>query len=83
MAKLEIPIHINLPDDWIEQVIERFKNDPDIAEIVRCKDCRHYSELLLPTFGIKCGKCNWGDPYSTDERVWEENDFCNHGERRN
>lgn len=29
MAKLEVPIQINLPDDWVEQIVERLRNDPD------------------------------------------------------
>lgn len=80
MAKLEIPIQVNLPDNWIEQVIERLKNDPDIAEVIRCKDCKHYSETTI--FGRTRGKCTRGEPYCTDERVWEEYDFCSHGKRR-
>ena len=43
MAKIEVPVKLDLPDDWVEQVVKRLKNDPDgewIA-VVRCKDCKH------------------------------------------
>ena len=38
-----MPIQVNLPDDWIEQIVNRLRNDPEAewAEIVRCKDCTH------------------------------------------
>ena len=41
MAKLVVPIQINLPDDWIEQIVDRLRNDPDAdwTEVVRCGDC--------------------------------------------
>ena len=40
---LKVPIQVNLPDDWIEQIVNRLRNDPDAewAEIVRCKDCEY------------------------------------------
>ena len=43
MAEIKVPIQVNLPDDWIEQIVNRLRNDPDAewVEIVRCKDCKH------------------------------------------
>lgn len=43
MANLTVPIQVNLPDDWLEQIVNRLRNDPESewAEIVRCKDCKH------------------------------------------
>lgn len=43
MAEIKVPIQVNLPDDWVEQIIERLRNDPEAewVEIVRCKDCKH------------------------------------------
>ena len=43
MAEIKVPIQINLPDDWVEQIVNRLKNDPEAewVKIVRCKDCRH------------------------------------------
>lgn len=46
MAEIKVPIQINLPDDWIEQIVNRLKNDPEAewVEIVRCKDCEYMTE---------------------------------------
>lgn len=43
MANITVPIQVNLPDDWIEQIVNRLRNDPESewVEIVRCKDCKH------------------------------------------
>ena len=43
MSELTLPIKVNLPEDWIQQVIERLRNDPDAewVEIIRCKYCRY------------------------------------------
>ena len=43
MAEIKVPIQVNLPDDWIEQIVNRLRNDPEAewVEIVRCKDCEH------------------------------------------
>ena len=41
MANITVPIQVNLPEDWREQIIERLKNDPEAnwVRVVRCKDC--------------------------------------------
>ena len=41
---LKVPIQVNLPDDWIEQIVNRLRNDPEAewVEIVRCKDCKYF-----------------------------------------
>ena len=46
MANITVPIQVNLPDDWIEQIVNRLRNDPEAewVEIIRCKDCK-YGEL--------------------------------------
>lgn len=80
MAKLEVPIQVNLPDDWIEQIIDRLRNDPDAdwVEVIRCKDCKWYE---LPSHRITENCVRW----------WKNNgvllpikptDFCSYGERR-
>lgn len=58
MANLTIPIQINLPEDWVEQIVNRLKNDPEAewVQIVRCKDCKHYNigfECLIEGYGIE------------------------------
>ena len=43
MAEIKVPIQVNLPDDWIEQIVNRLRNDPEAewVEIIRCKDCEY------------------------------------------
>lgn len=43
MAEIKASIRVNLPDDWVEQIVDRLRNDPESewVEIVRCKDCKH------------------------------------------
>ena len=40
MAEIKVPIKVNLPDDWVEQIVNRLRNDPEAewVEIVRCKE---------------------------------------------
>jgi len=40
MAKITVPIQVNLPDNWLDLVVERMKDDEDYQLVVRCKDCR-------------------------------------------
>ena len=65
---LTLPIRVNLPDDWIEQVVERLRNDPEAewVEIIRCKDCKFYRE-----YG-----CQRAFVYPEPE------DFCSRAERK-
>ena len=73
MAEIKVPIQVNLPDDWIEQIVNRLRNDPEAewVEIVRCKDCKHHHR---DNSGIYyCGRNGYG---------WGLNDFCSDAERR-
>lgn len=76
MAYISTPIQVNLPDDWIEQIVERLRNDPnaDWVEIVRCKDCKHYGESL-PDVDTRmiCHKTALN---------YKPDDFCSYAERR-
>lgn len=61
MAEIKVPIQVNLPDDWMEQIVNRLRNDPEAewVEIVRCKDCKHYNagfECLIEGYGIERDK---------------------------
>ena len=69
MAEIKVPIQVNLPDDWIEQIIERLRNDPEAewVEIVHCKDCKWKQ-------GAECVRF-------AEIRVFP-NDFCSRAERR-
>ena len=77
MAEIKVPIQINLPDDWVEQIIERLRNDPEAewVEIIRCKDCENY-------------QTDWETSYPNRhycaimDSMMPEDGFCNHAERR-
>ena len=62
MANISIPITINLPDDWKEQILERVKQDGDWVLITRCVDCcRHQNCLYEQHLGLD-GFCSKGEP---------------------
>lgn len=69
MANITVPIQVNLPEDWIEQIIERLRNDPEVewVEITRCKDCKWKQ-------GSECTRFAEVRPFP--------NDFCSRAERR-
>lgn len=66
MAELKFPI--NLPDDWVERVIERMKEDPDFILVTRCADCNRYIR-----HDHRCGYWNHGV---------NADDFCSRAEER-
>lgn len=77
MANISVPIQINLPDDWLEQIIERLKNDPEAewAVEIRCKDCKYYKSYTLSD--VTQGFCN-----RLGLMTMEVDDFCSRAERR-
>lgn len=72
MAELTVPINVNLPDDWIEQIVERLRNDPDAewVEIIRCKDCKWFNDI----------GCAIDIADDTDKP--SEEDYCSFAERK-
>ena len=40
MAEIKVPIQVNLPDDWVEQIVNRLP-EAEWVEIIRCKDCKY------------------------------------------
>ena len=74
MANITVPIQVNLPDDWMEQIVNRLRNDPESewVEIVRCKEC--LSADWIP--GTNRCYCMVNGYY------WNEDDYCSFGERR-
>ena len=76
MANITVPIQVNLPDDWIEQIVNRLRNDPESewAEIIRCKDCKH-SEYWYKNKR----RCFLWHEAGID--VFEDG-YCNYAERR-
>ena len=41
-TQLSVPIQVNLPDNWLDLIMERIKAEGDWALPVRCQDCRYY-----------------------------------------
>ena len=91
MANITVPIQVNLPEDWREQIIERLKNDPEAewVKVVRCKNCKHRpkatraDEKVFSGFSVefpdeKC-PCQCGDGWYN---WYPEDDFyCGYAER--
>ena len=75
MAEITMPIQVNLPDDWVEQIVNRLRNDPEAewVEIIRCKDCEHYRPA---NWYCEAWNNSPGFPAVNDEM------FCSIAERR-
>ena len=93
MAEIKIPIHINLPDDWVEQIVERLKNDPEAEwiEVTRCKNCKYWKRQknyagTRFSFGFCESEDMWGSLYGETYEVShiDTNDdfYCGYAERR-
>ena len=68
MAKIEVPIKINLPDDWIDKVVDRIKEDDDLVLVTRCKNCKNYQ--------------NGGCALVYGEYEPQPDDFCSYAETK-
>ena len=79
MAEIRVPIQVNLPDDWVEQIVNRLQNDPEAewVEVTRCKDCKHYQFADNKAFGFPVKRCEW-----TGFEDVDDDDFCSRAERR-
>lgn len=75
MANITVPIQVNLPDDWMEQIVNRLRNDPESewVEIVRCKDCKHWHDAPTSDGYNSCEK---------DALIRHEDFFCAAAERK-
>ena len=73
MTNITVPIQVNLPDDWIEQIVNRLRNDPESewVEIVRCEYCEHWKNEHI---------CECLSRYGTFETP--KNFYCGYGKRR-
>jgi len=81
MNTCEDCIHYNSCDDEIlcfASFCGRFKNKSDFVEVIKCKDCMHYSFTAFDSaLNKNCGYCNinvvdWNDKC---KEVFED-DFC-------
>jgi hypothetical protein len=79
MAEITVPIQVNLPDDWVEQIIDRLQNDPEAewVRIVRCKDCKYWREHKYAKETKRyIPFCGFNAIYTKSD------DFCSRAERR-
>lgn len=82
MAEIKVPIQVNLPDDWVEQIVNRLRNDPEAewVEIIRCKDCKwgaqdEVGRWFCRSLGCQIGNED-GSGYCADaERRTDEADY--------
>ena len=75
MANISIPITINLPDDWKEQILERVKQDGDWVLVTRCEDCENWQTYWNPSIPDR-HYC------AVMDSMMKANDFCSYGEMR-
>ena len=75
MANISIPITINLPDDWKEQILERVKQDGDWVLVIRCKDCENWQTDWNPSIPDR-HYC------AVMDSMMKANDFCSYGRKR-
>ena len=69
MASIEIPINVNLPDNWVDIVVEKLKKDENICiPVIRCKNCKWF------------GKAGCAINIVDDSDKPTENDFCSFAE---
>ena len=69
MASIEFPIKVNLPDNWVDIVVEKLKKDENICmPVIRCKNCEWFGEAGC---AIKI---------VDDSDKPTENDFCSFAE---
>ena len=67
----------------VEECSHEFKNKADFAEVVRCKDCKHFyaDKYNGKVLRKECGLRSLGGGIGT-VRLESENDFCSYGERK-
>ena len=74
MADFEMTLHNPLTDASLDNTneITFIKESADVVEVVRCKDCKYYdpeNKNCMDEMGFA--------------RIWEPDDFCSYGERKN
>ena len=69
MESIEIPIKINLRDNWADIIVEKLKKDESIfMPVIRCKNCKWF------------GKSGCAIKIVDDSDKPTENDFCSFAE---
>lgn len=44
MASISFPITFNLPDNWLEILFEKAKEDGIFVPVIRCKNCKWFND---------------------------------------
>ena len=78
MKRCEDCIHMNICGYYaefkeIDNDCRWYKGKADFAEVVRCKDCKHYTSDII------CEDVGWCEKM---ERGFYKDNFCNYGERK-
>lgn len=73
MPKIEIPIIVDMPENWADQVVEAMKKDPNAewVDIVRCRECLHRDTSPSP-------RTIWCEKF---EKYFAKEFYCAFGER--
>ena len=64
-----MPIYRDEEGRWILTI-----ENPDIVEVVRCKDCKYFNPHVM--------ECNGIGKWFGLENEWSANDYCSKGEKR-
>ena len=68
-----LKVKIDIPDNWIDIVIEKIKQDGDFVLVTRCKDCKYF---------IEYPDGNSGECYEGIDDTLSCNDYCSRAERK-
>lgn len=64
-------------DSWIDQAYDVAIKALSEPEIIRCRECRHYTFADNRAFGFPAKRCEW-----TGFEDVDDDDFCSRAERR-
>ena len=76
---ITVPLKIEFDEKDLEKAIDKYVRDnPDMVEVVRCKDCKLW-KCYDERYGV--GKCQ--NPLNGFFAEFSDNeDYCSYGERR-
>ncbi len=73
MASISVPITVNLPDNWLEMLFDRAKEDGVFLPVIRCKDCKWYGLEGCPVTIVE-------DAIDGETIKPSEDDYCSFAE---
>ena len=77
MAKITVPIKVDLPEDWLDMVMERVRQDGDWQIVTRCEKCKWWD---LSTRRPGYGDTQYAECTRFAEIQTENTDFCSRAE---